>query len=209
VQIHELYVRVGAEREVGRLSEPSSALGGTPDYEALLRLAKKKMLFVLSSDAYPRFCASPFYNVMLTALQSQPSERSGVLAPAQTEDAEGKPESKPDTSAVLRGDDDASPAVTAPSPEAPGALALPPPMPSTWLTRFIRIADLLPVCITLADVSGVVLAQVFTPHLSRARLAVPALAYIAPRHFCWQMTKRDSPIIYCNDSELSLRRALA
>ena len=153
VQIHELYVRVGAEREVAlpsRLSKPESELGGTPDYEALLRLAKKKMLFVLSSDAYPRFCASPVYNVMLKALESQPSVRSVALATPQTEEAKGKAD-----------------AVDLPSFEAPGALELPPPVPSTWLTRFIRIADLLPVCITLADVSGVVLlVQVL--HLARA-----------------------------------------
>ena len=186
MQIHELYIRVGAEREVAlpsRLRKPDSELGGTPDYEALLRLAKKEMLFVLSSDAYPRFCASPVYDVMLKELESRPSERSGVLATTPTEEAEGKP----DTGAALRDGDEASPTVAAPPP---GGLALPPPVPSTWLTRFIRIADLLPVCITLTDVSDAVPAQIVTSGCT--------LTGFAPLR---QMTQRHSPIIYCNDSE--------
>lgn len=142
LEIHDLYVRAGAARALplpDHLRPPQDAsrggrtLGGTPDYEGLLRLAKKEMLFVLSCDAYPRFCASSNYAALLTELSSIPSARAdAILRPLTDSDSDS------DTLTTAVAEDVVS-------------LALPPPVPLTWLARFIRMADMLPVCITLAD----------------------------------------------------------
>ncbi len=138
-------MRTGAVRELplpDHLRPPRDTnrqghvLGGTPDYEGLLRLAKKEMLFILSCDAYPRFCASSDYAALLTELSSIPSARAdALLRPLADSDSDC------DTLATAVAADGVS-------------LALPPPVPLSWLARFMRMADMLPVCITLADVSG-------------------------------------------------------
>lgn len=154
-QIHDLYVRTGAARELPlpphlQTSQRSNGdgegrtLGGTPDYEGLLRLAKKEMLFILSCDAYPRFCASPDYAVLLAELSNAPSVRADAISRRMNEGDRGD-------SIGLGGSGDAHASVVGTDDVV--ALALPPPAPQTWLERFMRMADMLPVCITLADVS--------------------------------------------------------
>lgn len=123
LQIHDKYTRPGNKISLvlptPLQANALSALSGTPDYEALLRLAKTEMLFVLANGAYARFCSSPAYAALLTEL----SEISASRDVGQ----EGVSEFS--------------------------GLPLPPPPPGSWLERFTLIADLLPICVTISDVS--------------------------------------------------------
>lgn len=124
LQIHDQYLRPGSKTSLA-FSKPLqtdalSALGGTPDYEAVLRLAKTEMLFVLANDSYPRFCSSPAYTVLLAELSKNSVCRDSTGVDEFSEFSDPLP---------------------------------PPPPPGSWLERFTRIADLLPICVTISDVS--------------------------------------------------------
>ena len=103
------------------------------NYYAVLHTAHRETIELAAFDRFPRFVASRFYTAMLasasTGLSDRVRETLQSLSPTVLFEKPGKAGTNTDI------------------PRAPNANS------TTWLSRFIRIADMMPICITLADVS--------------------------------------------------------
>lgn len=98
------------------------------NYYAVLRTAHRETLELTAFDRFPRFVASRFYTAMLASASTGLSDRLREALQGLS------------TTALSAGNG-------TDIPRAPSANS------TSWLSRFIRIADMMPICITLADVS--------------------------------------------------------
>lgn len=137
-QVIERYVLPGSESEVNLPSALRSACQASVEQRvSLLSKAQEEILLLLAFDTYPRFLKSAAYAAMIAELSS------GVAAhPSAQVDLclSGSSHRYGGSASAFSGE------------PSDGGVPVPSEEPLSWLERFIRLADLLPGCITLAEV---------------------------------------------------------
>ena len=135
-KVIEEYVLPGAVHEVNLPSRCRIARRGTPERLALLRQAREEILLLLAFDPFPRFLQSSFFKAMVDEMSARGVLHRPVISDADAEAYTAGPSNV--LSARMSSDAESV-------PDFQGEHA-------TWLQRFMGIADVMPICITLAKV---------------------------------------------------------
>lgn len=150
-QIIDQYVLPGAAQEVNLPSRLRTATRSTPEQRiSLLLEARREILLLLAFDPYVRFLRSKEYEEMIGELGAAPA----AAASAASTDYRPAPAEGGQEGAFAGGDGSIN--FGGSSRHAPlrsGSFILRGPgLPDSWLRRFMRLADLLPLSVTVAEV---------------------------------------------------------